>query len=65
MSRGRGYIYSALALVLDVLIVGWFGCMIAALTAVYAFFIGEWYAKKKYGAISCDVSFSDQRDKLQ
>lgn len=65
MFRGRGYIYSALVLVLDVLIGGWFGCMVAALTAVYAFFIGEWYAKKKYGAISCDASFSSQRDKLQ
>ena len=65
MFRGRGYIYSALVLVLDVLIGGWFGYMVAALTAVYAFFIGEWYAKKKYGAISCDASFSRQRDKLQ
>ena len=47
MFRGRGYIYSALVLVLDVLIGGWFGYMVAALTAVYAFFIGEGYAKKK------------------
>lgn len=65
MFRGRGYVYSALVLVLNVLIGGWFGCMVAALTALYAFFIGEWYARKKYGAISCDASFSSQRDKLQ
>lgn len=65
MFRGRGYFYSVVILVLDALIGGWFGCMVAAITAVYAFFIGEWYAKKKYGAISCDVSFSSQRYKLQ
>ena len=65
MFRGRGYVYSALVLVLNVLIGGWFGCMVAALTALYAFFIGEWYARKKYSAISCDASFSSQRDKLQ
>lgn len=41
MFRGRGYVYSALVLVLNVLIGGWFGCMVAALTALYAFFIGE------------------------
>ena len=65
MFRGRGYIYSALVLILDMLIGGWFGFMVATLTAVYAFFIGEWYAKKKYGAISCNASFNNQRDKLQ
>ena len=65
MFRGRGYIYSALVLMIDILIGGWLGCMVAAFTAVYAFFIGEWYAKKKYGAIPCDASFNNQREKLQ
>lgn len=46
MFRGRGYIYSALILMIDILIGGWLGCMVAVLTAVYAFFIGEWHAKK-------------------
>lgn len=65
MLRGRGYIYSALILMIDILLGGWLGCILASLTAVYAFFIGEWYAKKKYGAIPCDTSFNNQSKKLQ
>ena len=65
MFRGRGYVYSALVLIIDILIGGWLGFMIATLTAVYALLVGEWYAKKIYGVIPCDTSFNNQRDKLQ
>lgn len=65
MLRGRGYLYSALFLILDIIIGGWFGCVVALLTAFYACLIGEWCARKKYGAILCDTSFNVQRGKLQ
>lgn len=65
MIRGRGYVYSAVVLLLDILIGGWFGCIIAVVTVIYAFFIGEWYAKKKYGAILCDAGSSIYKEKLR
>lgn len=65
MFRGRGYVYSAIVLMIDIVVGGELGCIIAAFTFIYVFFIGEWYAKKKYGAISCNASFNNQREKLQ
>lgn len=46
MFRGRGYIYSALVLILDMLIGGWFGFMVATLTAVYAFLLESGMQRK-------------------
>lgn len=66
MIRHRGYIYSAFCLIIVVLLGRVIGCILAAIIAVYALFIGEWYAKKKYGAIPCGSSYNNiHHEKLQ
>lgn len=65
MLRGRGYLYSIMFIALDIIIGGWFGCVVAVLTFLYAFLIGELCARKKYGTRLCNTVNDIQSEKLQ
>lgn len=65
MLRGRGYLISAVLILLEIAIGKEIGLVLAGATVVYVLLIGEWWARRKSGAISCDEGSSVQDAKLQ
>ncbi len=62
--RGRGYIYSIIILLVDVLFTPFGGGILALIAVIYAFAMGEWLGRKKMGAIACDSLSGRSQQKL-
>lgn len=62
--KRRGYIISAILLVIDLLCSAFGGAFIALAAVIYALGIGEYIAKIKYRAIPCDPSLEVKHAKL-
>lgn len=62
--KRRGYIISAVLLVIDLLCFAFGGAFIALAAIIYALGIGEYVAKVKYRAIPCDSSLGIKHAKL-
>ena len=62
--KRRGYIISAVLLVIDLLCFAFGGVFIALAAIIYALGIGEHIARGKYRVIPCDPSLSVKHAKL-
>ena len=62
--KRRGYIISAVLLVIDLLCFAFGGVFIALAAIIYALGIGEYVARVKYRAILCDPTLGVKHAKL-
>jgi len=62
--RGRGYIYSIIILLADVLLTPFVGGILALIAVIYALVLGEWLGRQKMGAIACDSLSGRNKQKL-
>lgn len=62
--KRRGYIISAVLLVIDLLCFAFGGVFIALAAIIYALGIGEYIARVKYRVIPCDPSLGVKHAKL-
>jgi len=62
--KGRGYIFTAVILLLDILLFAFGGGILAIIASLYAFTFGEWLGRWRMGAVPCNPSAGRNHQKL-